>query len=196
MTTRAQFIAGVVDQQTGKGDPVGAMLIGHDALPDAGSEDIRQRVLRLDMSAVKCARRRVAKLAVGLGRTDRPPGTHTDRVWAVAFSPDGTRVLTGSADNTARLWGAATGEAVAILAEHTGQVTAIAFSPDGTRILTGSEDNTARLWDAATGKVVTLLAGHAYAVRPSRSRPMARAFSPAAWTIPRDCGLCSSPPRT
>jgi WD40 repeat protein len=85
---------------------------------------------------------------------------HTDQVTAVAFSPDGTRVLTGSGDNTARLWDAATGRAVATLAGHTYAVTAVAFSPDGTRILTGSDDGAARLWDAATGKTMATLAGH------------------------------------
>ena len=65
---------------------------------------------------------------------------------AVAFSPEGTRVLTGSNDNTARLWEAATGKVVATLAGHAGAVRAVAFSPDGARVLTGSEDNTAQLW--------------------------------------------------
>jgi hypothetical protein len=85
---------------------------------------------------------------------------HTGTVTAVAFSPNGTRVLTGSDDNTARLWEAATGKAVATLAGHTNSVNAVAFSPDGKHILTGSSDNTARLWDAATGKAVAALAGH------------------------------------
>ena len=67
-------------------------------------------------------------------------------VYAVAFSPDGKRVLTGSYDKTARLWDAATGEAVATLEGHTGAVDAVAFSPDGKRVLTGSDDKTARLW--------------------------------------------------
>jgi hypothetical protein len=93
------------------------------------------------------------------------------RVTAVAFSPDGTRVLTGSVDETARLWDTATGKAVATLARHTNSVTAVAFSPDGTRVLTGSADNTARLWDAATGKAVATLAGHTGSVA-------AVAFSP------------------
>jgi hypothetical protein len=71
---------------------------------------------------------------------------HTAPVRAIAFSPDGARILTGSLDDTARLWTAATGEAVATLAGHTGAVVAVAFSPDGTRVLTGSWDETARLW--------------------------------------------------
>ena len=67
-------------------------------------------------------------------------------VKAVAFAPDGTRILTGSSDNTARLWDAATGRAVATLTGHTDFVWTVAFSPDGTRVLTGSEDKTTRLW--------------------------------------------------
>jgi WD40 repeat protein len=47
----------------------------------------------------------------------------------------------------ARLWDAATGEAVATLTGHTDVVRAVAFSPEGKRVLTGSDDNTARLWD-------------------------------------------------
>jgi WD40 repeat protein len=96
---------------------------------------------------------------------------HTDRVEAVAFSPDGRRVLTGSFDNTARLWDPATGHVVATFAGHTSYVSAVAFSPDGTRVLTGSRDNTARLWDAAAGRAVATLAGHEDTV-------LAAAFSP------------------
>ena len=96
---------------------------------------------------------------------------HTAGVTAVAFSPDGTRILTGSGDGTARLWDAATGTTVATLAGHTAPVTTVAFSPDGTHVLTGSGDGTARLWDTATGKAVAILAGHTGPV-------LAGAFSP------------------
>jgi hypothetical protein len=170
MTTRAQFIAGIVDQQTGKGDHVGAMLIGLDALPDETGERIRQRALRLEISAVHALDGAWRDWLSGWGERTGLRG-HTGTVGTVAFSPDGTRVLTGSWDNTARLWDAATGTAVATLAGHTGFVAAVAFSPDGTRVLTGSEDNTARLWDAATGTAVATLAGHTASVR-------AVAFSP------------------
>jgi TIR domain/WD domain, G-beta repeat len=155
MSDRAQFIAGIVDQQTGKGDHVGAMLVGLDALPDETSKAIRQRVLRREMSAVNALDGAWRNWATGWGERTVLDG-HT----AVAFSQDGARVLTGSSDYTARLWDASTGNALASLAGHTGPIGAVAFSPDGKRVLTGSNDKTARLWDAATGKSVATLAEH------------------------------------
>src|SRR5947209_19877902 len=84
---------------------------------------------------------------------------HTDRVWGVAFSPDGKTVLTGSLDRTARVWDAVTGQEKAKLEGHTGSVTWLAFSPDGERVLTGSWDKTARVWDAHTWQEMAILKG-------------------------------------
>jgi hypothetical protein len=81
---------------------------------------------------------------------DQPLDVRT-LVHAVAFSPDGHSVLTGSEDKTARLWDAHTGTPIGTPLEHEETVTAVAFSPDGHSVLTGSEDKTARLWDAHTG---------------------------------------------
>jgi hypothetical protein len=86
MTTRAQFIAGIVDQQTGKGDHVGAMLIGLDALPDATSEGIRQRVLKPEMSVVHALDGGLRNWSSGWGERTILEG-HTGIVRAVAFSP-------------------------------------------------------------------------------------------------------------
>ena len=58
---------------------------------------------------------------------------HEGYVGSVAFSPDGERVLTGSSDNTARLWDAASGEPIHALRGHEGYVRSVAFSPDGER---------------------------------------------------------------
>jgi len=126
MTTRAQFIAGIVDQQTSKGDHVDAMLIGLDALPDITSRGIPQRVLRQEMSAVNALDGAWRNWSSGWGER-RVLAGHTNAVTAVAFSSDGTRVLTGSADNSARLWDAATGTVQAVLAGHADSITAVAF---------------------------------------------------------------------
>jgi roadblock/LC7 domain-containing protein len=79
---------------------------------------------------------------------------HQGPVVAVAFSPDGKKILTGSDDDTARLWDAATGQPLGPALKHQGFVYAVAFSPDGKKVLTGSWDKTARLWDAATGQAL------------------------------------------
>jgi WD40 repeat protein len=85
---------------------------------------------------------------------------HTSLVNTAVFSPDGSRVVTASWDDTARVWDAATGVSIAILSGHRGWVNSAAFSPDGGRIVTASWDKSARIWDAQTGFVVATLSGH------------------------------------
>jgi WD40 repeat protein len=85
---------------------------------------------------------------------------HEYRVATAAFSPDGARVVTASADDTARVWDAATGQSIGVLKGHEGVVTSAAFSPEGARVVTASEDDTARVWDAATGQSIAILKGH------------------------------------
>jgi WD40 repeat protein len=85
---------------------------------------------------------------------------HTDSVRHAAWSPDGTRIVTASGDETARVWDAASGEELAVLAGHTGSVRHAAWSPDGTRIVTASGDETARVWDATSGEELAVLTGH------------------------------------
>lgn len=84
---------------------------------------------------------------------------HTAGVVSAAFSPDGTRIATGSFDSTARLWDLS-GKPLAVLAGHTGGVSSVGFSPDGQCILTASFDGTARLWDLNGNQLVSLN-GHA-----------------------------------
>jgi WD40 repeat protein len=85
---------------------------------------------------------------------------HNGAVTSVAVTPNGRRIITGSKDNTARIWDAKTGTAVAVLEGHADAITAIAVTPDGTRAITGSRDNTARIWDLSTGKELIVLKGH------------------------------------
>ena len=64
----------------------------------------------------------------------------------VAFSPSGRRAITGSQDQTAKIWDAATGKEILTLKGHTREITTVSFSPDGSSALTGSRDGTLMLW--------------------------------------------------
>jgi WD40 repeat protein len=78
---------------------------------------------------------------------------HTAGVRSLAVSPDGRRLVSGSADNTLIIWDTTTDQPVgAPLTGHTGWVNSVAFSPDGKLIASGSADQTVRLWNAETGK--------------------------------------------
>jgi len=84
---------------------------------------------------------------------------HTGSVNSAAFSPDGKKIVTGSSDDTARIWDAETGKELRKLEGHTSSVNSATFSPDGKKIVTGG-DRTARIWDTETGKELQKLEGH------------------------------------
>ena len=69
-------------------------------------------------------------------------------ITSVAWSPDGTRIASGSYDKTVQVWDAANGGHVYVYRGHTDTVTTVAWSPDGTRIASGSYDRTVQVWGA------------------------------------------------
>jgi WD40 repeat protein len=100
--------------------------------------------------------------SIQLRTFEHPPtkgGPEARAIFDVALSPDGRWLATTSADNTARIWEAATGMLEHALAHHQ-RVGSVAFSPDGRWLATTSADNTARIWEAATGMLEHALAHH------------------------------------
>jgi hypothetical protein len=72
---------------------------------------------------------------------------HTDQIYAVVFSPDGSRIVSGSNDRTIRLWDAQTFDEIVQLTGHTDYVYSLAFSPEGRWLVSGSGDFTVRIWE-------------------------------------------------
>jgi WD40 repeat protein len=95
------------------------------------------------------------------GREIRTLEGHTDEVYGCAYSPDGTRVVSGSGDKTLKIWEAETGREIRTLEGHTDEVNGCAYSPDGARIVSGSSDCIFKIWDAEAGQEIHTIEGHA-----------------------------------
>ncbi|MCI5158784.1 MAG: WD40 repeat domain-containing protein, partial [Candidatus Electrothrix sp. AUS1_2] len=87
-------------------------------------------------------------------------GHHAERVYSVAFSPDGGIVASSSKDKTVGIWDAVTGQRFKTLEGHKDTVTSVAFSPDGHFLASGSIDETVIIWDKNSGKSLRKLTGH------------------------------------
>jgi WD40 repeat protein len=85
---------------------------------------------------------------------------HEDSVNSVAFSPDGKLIVSGSDDNTVRLWDIKGNRVAQPFQGHEDSVNSVAFSPDGKLIVSGSGDKTVRLWDIKGNPVGQPFQGH------------------------------------
>lgn len=80
---------------------------------------------------------------------------------SLAFSPEGTRIATGGADGTVRLFAVDTGKLLASTSDQGMEVLTLSFSPDGTRLASAGLGRMVRIWDAATLDPLAAFAGHA-----------------------------------
>ncbi|KAG8684680.1 hypothetical protein FRC11_011746 [Ceratobasidium sp. 423] len=102
-------------------------------------------------------------------------------MWAVnsvAFSPDGSQIISGSADSL-RLWDARGRTSSRVLEGHSSAVNSVAFSPDGVYVASGAEGGTVRLWDVRTCRQVDEPFEHIGSV-------YSVAFSPLVWSLSSD----------
>ena len=80
-----------------------------------------------------------------------------DYVTALAFSPDGRRLIAGGHEGTLTLFEVATGKRVHSNPGHRGSVASTAFSPDGARLVSTGDDKVTKIWKADTGELLATL---------------------------------------
>ncbi len=85
---------------------------------------------------------------------------HTSGIPAVAFSPDGSMLATGSWDGMIRLWPVGQTESSAVLDGHGDKVFSVAWSPDGTALASGAADGQIILWNVESGEQIRAFEGH------------------------------------
>ncbi|XXT21646.1 pentapeptide repeat-containing protein [Sorangium sp. So ce429] len=167
--------ASLVGARLGRADMSGASLVGAD-LRDADLSFARLVGADLTGAALAGAVVRGAKLVGARGLAvaslvaeGAAPPWHpgADLMWvpasgcnAVVWNELGDLLVTGHRDGSVRLWDAASGQAIRVMAGHHGAVNSLAFGADGRTLASGSDDRTVRLWDVHTGRALRALEGH------------------------------------
>lgn len=134
----------------------------------------------LDQSATPDAEDALNRALQALGTRHATLTEHTNSVRGVAFSVDGTRLVSADNDGVIKIWDL---ESPQVLFElpTTGQaVYDVALSPDGTRIASASHDGTITIWDVA-GKKQRSWRGHASVATAVAFSPDSRQLASAGW---------------
>ena len=153
----SRMLTEFANQNLRDGDPLTAILLAAEALPDRAENSERPYYPSAELSLRTALRARRERLVLGGGPFI---------VRAAVFSPDGKHILIAKNDGNALIWDAATGKLVATLAgTRLRGVRTAAYSPDGKRILTGDDDGVARLWDAETGVLLRAMQAAAKSLR-------------------------------
>jgi len=106
---------------------------------------------------------------------------HQAQVGSLAWSPDGTRLVSGSADGSARVWQVSSGEPLVSYRGHQGRVYSVAWSPDGRWIASGGEDTTVHLWEP-DGTPLLMYQGHSAWIRRALAwSPDSRLVASGGW---------------
>jgi len=110
-----------------KNDPSLALVLARDAVQAALDEGE-------EVSSVRIAALLNSVRAASPWQLSLPPSGHKQRISVVSYSPDGDRILSGSFDDTARIWDAASGDEMVVFDHHAEDILAAAWNPDDRRV--------------------------------------------------------------
>jgi WD40 repeat protein len=156
LLTQSQHLSDLAASQMEAGDNVTSMLVALSGLPDDGPTPRPGTVRRPYLPELE------GRLYEGYLRNRERIllSGHKGPVLSAAFSPDGHRIVTGSEDQSARVWDVVSGKMLVEIKHHNGPVRSVAFMPDGTKIVSGSDDHIVRIFDAQTGDLIAELKEH------------------------------------
>ena len=161
------------------------VALGDGTLAVLAAPDFRlEKLLRLATKSLRCLALHEPRGELAVGSSDTLTrildldsletrftlGESTNSVFSVAYSPDGTRLLTAGRDAQIRTWDVANGYALAgTVPAHLYTINHLAFSPGGQYLASCSLDKSIKLWDAATLTLLRVLdraraAGHGTSV--------------------------------
>lgn len=106
---------------------------------------------------------------------------HTEAVTSVAYSPDGSLIASGSADNSVKIFDASTGSLLRSLTGHTWDVSCVAFSPDGLTLASTSYDDKIKLWKVSDGTLIRTISGHTNNVMSVCFSPDSQVIASGSW---------------
>jgi WD40 repeat protein len=102
-------------------------------------------------------------------------------IGAMTFTPDAKTLITGSRDNTIKLFDIPQMTERRTLNGHTGWVRTLAVTPDGKVLISAGDDQTIKFWDLATGRVFRTLKGHTGGIRTVTLSPDGTKLASASW---------------
>jgi WD40 repeat protein len=106
---------------------------------------------------------------------------HHSAVRPLAFSPDGSRLVTGTRNGKILIWDIKKGGVAVETEGHPGIIMSIAWSRDGRTIASASGDKTVKLWDAVTGQEQVTLRGHSGGVYSVAISPDGKKVASGSW---------------
>ena len=139
---RQQYLSVRARELSDRGDHLAAMRLALAAWPASGEESVHGALA----AALALATQRSATRIRLAG--------HSEAITALAWSPDGHRLVSGDDAGQLMLWNATTGEPIGqpLMGGHTDSIQAVAWSPDGLRLISADSDGELILWDGTTGE--------------------------------------------